>query len=152
MLSVWTFFLFVLTQGLVGTTAEVRFKAAIVCTEVAISAAMQGEEPCMAYAIASNESRCRKGLVSSAGARGPLQVIPKWSCPGGKAEGCDYIQAGLSALKYWKKQFKHPRKYLAHYNAGWTIGPRAHGYAAAVLRRQRRCQRAVLSYMPLWNK
>lgn len=87
------------------------------CLAVAKEAKSQGVDRAGAIALAFAESRFLPQVTSSKGARGPLQVIPKWHCP--KQGECDYIHAGVSALKTFMRLF--PSSFadaVCHYNSG----------------------------------
>jgi len=70
---------------------------------VALAARAQGVPVHVALALMHHESRGRVGLTSSKGAQGPLQVIPRYWCPGGRAEGCDLVRAGVVALVAFRR-------------------------------------------------
>ena len=50
-------------------------------------------------ALGYHESKYDPFAVSRSGALGPLQVLPVYSCPGGRARGCDVVAAGVGALR-----------------------------------------------------
>lgn len=104
------------------------------CVEVADAASANDIDPILLVSIGWVESGMKPNAVSSAGAIGPLQVIPRYFCPEGKAKGCDTIKAGVRAFKEWKRHFKEDTKVLCHYNAGWRCGPQSRKYAKKVLR------------------
>lgn len=72
-----------------------------VCVDVASEALHQGVDPVLAVAVAWRESAWTRGAVSKAGAVGPMQVIPRFWC---KSKPCDYIEAGVRALKYYTEK------------------------------------------------
>ena len=76
-----------------------------VCVDVASEALHQGVDPLLAVAVAWRESAWTRSAVSKAGAVGPMQVIPRFWC---KSKPCDYIEAGIRALKYYTERYgKH---------------------------------------------
>lgn len=103
---------------------------ALTCAEVSLKA-WQHEVPVgLAVAVAYHESRLDHEALSSAGAIGPMQVIPRY-WPG------DPVEAGMRALRYYVR--KHgPDEGLARYNAGNRPGPKARAYARKVIRLWRR--------------
>ena len=108
------------------------------CLDVSREARAQGVEPTLAVAVAWHESRFDAVAESSMGARGPMQVIPRWWCPRGTAEGCDLTAAGVAALRSYLAQHDGPAAGLCAYNAGNKCGPRGRRYAEAVLASARR--------------
>ena len=95
----------------------------------------QGVDADVALALAWRESRWTCGARSSAGAVGPLQVIPRHWCPGGREAGCDLVAAGIRALAYYRRTSPDWSEALCRYNAG-TRGcamGRGAGFAASVL-------------------
>lgn len=70
-----------------------------VCLEVARAALPGGVDPVVAVGVAYHETRLR-WLRGASGELGPLQIKPRWWCPGGQAEGCDVVQAGAQTLRY----------------------------------------------------
>jgi soluble lytic murein transglycosylase-like protein len=85
-------------------------------------------DPFLAYAIIYHESRWRGDAVSSAGACGLTQVVPKWTgeMTGGRRYSCselsdprNSIRAGLHALDYWFSRANGDvERGLCAYNAG----------------------------------
>lgn len=104
-----------------------------VCEKIADKAIDVDVDPLMALAVAVEETRLRADVVSPAGAMGPMQVLPKYWCPKApKSRPCDYIGAGLRALKHYMKKGASERDGLRRY-AG--AGKGARDYAERVLRR-----------------
>lgn len=68
----------------------------IVCEAVGRQALEQGVDPMLAIAVAMVESRFTD-VLSKKGAKGPMGVIPKYTCP--RKGVCNYIEAGVRALK-----------------------------------------------------
>jgi len=112
--------------------AELLARGAV-CADVVVTAHSHGVDPRMAVAVAFYESRMRRGAESGVGAVGPMQVIPRYWCPGGRAEGCDLVAAGMRALAEYTTRYG-TEEGLARYNAGNRPGPRAWEYARRVLR------------------
>ena len=108
------------------------------CLDVSREARAQGVEPTLAVAVAWHESRFDVAARSSQGARGVMQVMPRWWCPRGTAEGCDLTAAGVAALRSYLAQHDGPAAGLCAYNAGNKCGPRGRRYAEAVLASARR--------------
>lgn len=106
---------------------------AVVCADVTVQAVAHGVSPALAVSLAFHESRLDAGAVSRAGAVGPMQVIPRWWCPGGALSGCDVVGAGVAALRTLTDA--HGRlEGVARYNAGNRPGERAWRYARTVTR------------------
>ena len=107
-----------------------------VCLEVYEKAAEQGLDPALALAVSFRESAFRSDSASSKKAIGPMQIIPKWCCPGRTAKGCDLVYHGVRILvKLHKKHGSWPEA-LCHYNAGIHCGEKSRKYAADVLKIQ----------------
>lgn len=109
-----------------------------ICTQIGLAAREEGIHPPLAIAMAWIESRFSANAESSAGAIGPLQIVPRYFCPGGDREGCNLIKAGFRAIRSW--QYRYPQTWLCHYNAGNTCGDRSRRYARAVRRIARKLQ------------
>lgn len=85
-------------------------------------------DPFVVYALIYHESRWNNDAISSAGACGLTQVIPKWTgeMTGGVRYACSdlivprvSIRAGLHALDYWLGRAKGDmERGLCAYNAG----------------------------------
>lgn len=109
-----------------------------ICSKVAIEAKRQGVDPILAIAVAKSESGFKANIKSGKGAQGPLGVMPRYHCPEGKAKGCDFIKAGVSALDKVLEMHPDDRcKALAVYNRGLegkcADGRSEYGYAMHVL-------------------
>ena len=85
-----------------------------VCEAVVESAMRHGVDPIRAISVSQVESGLQRGLVSKAGAEGPMQVIRRFWC---KSEPCNLIDAGMSALKYYTDKYGH-REGLCRYSSG----------------------------------
>jgi len=105
----------------------------------------------VAVAVAQEESAFTSPL-SKAGAMGPMQIIPRYHCPGpdgvvapskrrGVVEGCDLVDAGVKALRwFWLRYDRDWSQALCHYNSGTKCGSGSRRYAKRVLRRHRRLE------------
>lgn len=96
---------------------ESREEARLVCAEVAREARRQDVDVTSALALAWSESRFTTFNTSGKGAKGPLQVIPKWWCD--DVYACDYTEAGVKALKAFSRLY--PKSFVdtvCHYNSG----------------------------------
>lgn len=105
-----------------------------VCLEVATRAAEAPDlDVYLVTAVAWEESKFHPDKESKAGARGPLQAIPKYFCPDGKLEGCDLTLAGFTAMRRFRARFADD--WLCHYNQGNAdCGRKARKYARRVTR------------------
>lgn len=79
------------------------------CYLVGVEAAKNEAPVEVALSLAYHESNFDPGVVSPSGARGSLQVIPRWHCPGYRTckrelgwraclEECDFRASGIDAL------------------------------------------------------
>lgn len=90
-----------------------------ICNSVATEAVKKDVDPILAIAVAKSESNFTANIKSSAGAQGPMGVMPKFHCPKGTSKDCDLIQAGVSALDKVLNLYPQDRcKALAVYNRG----------------------------------
>jgi len=103
------------------------------CLRVGIEAHAQGVDVPLALAVAWRESRFDAGAVSSVGAVGPMQVVPRWWCPGGRRDGCDLVTAGVGALRALTSRYG-VRAGLARYNGGNRPSRAAWAYSEQVQR------------------
>tara|TARA_Y100000310_G_C20690809_1_gene822066 strand:+ start:623 stop:1066 length:444 start_codon:yes stop_codon:yes gene_type:complete len=90
-------------------------EASNVCVEIALEAKAQDVPVEEALALAWAESRFKPKARSHKGAQGPMQVIPRWwciECP------CDYVEAGVKALKAFKRLYPGFKNTICHYNNG----------------------------------
>ena len=111
------------------------------CIKVAKAADEFDIDPMLLVSVAWHESRFNNKAVSSAGAVGALQILPRWFCGSQK---CDYIYAGAQAYSRWRKRARgNTLATLAMYNGGNKPGVRSRKYALAVMRTykllKRRC-------------
>ena len=131
------------SQAMTWNVARPYDTAFRTCLEVAQGAYLEGIPADLAVALAFTESRFNPEASSSRGARGPLQVLPKFHCPDGRLQGCDLVAAGLSALKRYRKRYKRWRDVLCHWNSGNRCYRRSKLFARIVLRRRRNLTRAL---------
>lgn len=87
-----------------------------VCVNVYMEAQRQGVEPLLAVAVAWTESAFISSARSSAGAVGPMQVLPRFWCPGGKEKGCQLVKEGVRALKFYVKRYDHNGGLCAYFS------------------------------------
>ncbi len=87
------------SQSWLNANPEIERQAAPICVEIAEKAIAQDVNPAVAVALAYSESRFKENAKSKVGAVGPMQVIPKWTCPNRRRRGCDLVQAGVDTLK-----------------------------------------------------
>lgn len=103
------------------------------CVEVHLEAQAQGVDPSLMIAMSWHESRFNRRAVSHAGARGAMQVMPRYFCPKRTHKGCNLIRAGVKAFKAWQRRHPAIRGTLCHYNSGNVCRPGGRRYASAVL-------------------
>lgn len=73
-----------------------------VCHDVGVEAIMQDVDPVLAIAVAWRESAFIRTAKSSAGAVGPMQVLPRFWC---KGSPCNLVKAGIDALKHYTSKY-----------------------------------------------
>lgn len=115
----------------VGPTRAAEMQEA--CVEVVEEAKEQRMDVAIAMAMAWVESGFTPTAVSSEGAVGTMQVIPRWACPNGRAQGCDFVDAGVRAYLAWLARYGDPSLALCHYNSGNRCSDRSRAYARKVL-------------------
>ena len=110
------------------------------CIELAQLAVERKLDPLMIISIAHTESRFSKVAVSSAGAIGMMQVLPKYFCP--KKGKCDYTAAGLKAWRAWSKG-RSREEALCRYNSGKPCkkSPMASYYSRVVMKKHRKLKK-----------
>lgn len=90
-------------------------RALKVCQEVGLRADKRGLDPLEVIAVSYVETRHNKKLVSSAGAVGPLQALPRyWARKGDR----DHITAGLRAWAYYRSKSANIQEAAGKYNGG----------------------------------
>jgi hypothetical protein len=129
------------------------------CLAITRGATSQGTSPELAAALAFHESRFNAEARSPAGALGPLQVMPRVWCPGGRVDGCDLAKAGLVALKAYQKRWKDPVVAICHYNDGNDCRPGPMAWARGVVataahlgRSAHRIETAIKSWLRRYSK
>ncbi len=89
------------------------------CEDIVIVSLKYGEDPALMLSIAWNESRFFPKSKSRVGAIGPMQVMPKYWCPGGKAKNCDLVDAGFRAWRtYMRLEKGDEYQALCRYGSG----------------------------------
>ena len=123
-------------------------EAMSVCLEVASAAHYSAVPPEIAVALAFTESRMDRDAVSSRGARGPLQVLPRYYCPRGRVKGCDLVPVGIDALERNLLRYGGDpvdwHATLCHWNSGHTCYRRSRLFATIVLDRADEFRHAAL--------
>ena len=120
-----------------GYTTEPPAGALHTCEDVGALAVAHGVPPVLALALAYTESRLDATAVSTRGARGPLQVLPAFHCPGGRLRGCDTALAGILALVRYRDRYRTEGwpGVLCHWNSGNRCYRRSRAFARIVLER-----------------
>jgi soluble lytic murein transglycosylase-like protein len=101
--------------------AHQRLPAETVRALVLRIAAEEQVDPRLAEAIAEAESDFGRHMLSPAGAKGILQLMPETGAAYGARDRCDpeaNVRAGLRYLRDLLAEFEHPVLALAAYNAG----------------------------------
>lgn len=107
-----------------------------VCARVASTASVLGADARLVVALAWSETRFRGDLVSSVGAVGPLQIVPRWWCPSGDVAACDTVAAGVRALTLLTAEHGEVGG-LCHYACGTVCRPGCARYARHIVRARR---------------
>ena len=100
------------------------------CLSLVVESQSVAIDPTLSASLGWHETRLRANLTSSKGAKGPLQVIPRFWC---KSEPCDYTRAGLRALRHYLDREPTERHAICRYNAG-TCKPKSWAWAGKVMR------------------
>ena len=125
----------VLLLGQQPIPGSVAFERSQNCMRLARAAASVGLDPALVISVAYVESGFKSTAVSSVGAVGMLQILPRYFCPGGKREGCDTVCGGFRALRAWVVDNpKGIRLGLCHYNCGNRCFRSGLKYADRILR------------------
>ena len=126
------------SQSYIHKQSKTFAKRISVCNRVANEAVRQDVDPILAIAVSKVESGFTTTTVSSKGAKGPLMVMALHHCPNRGKGKCDYVKAGISALK--KVTALHPHdvcQALAVYNRGMNglckKGRSEYGHAQRIL-------------------
>ena len=104
----------------------------VTCSDLVEESRAQGVPPHLTVAVAMVESRLNAEAVSSAGALGPIQILPKWHCPGRKSEGCDLIHQGVALLRKLRVKYGSWDLAWCHYSAGTRCTEHGQRYARKV--------------------
>lgn len=89
------------------------------CKEISYRGYAAGLNILELISVSYVETRHTKNLVSPAGARGPLQALPRyWKRKGDK----DHITSGLRAWKYYREKSTSLREAAGKYNGGGAGG------------------------------
>lgn len=104
------------------------------CVDLGLDAEAYGFDPMLIISLAHTESRFNKLAVSKAGARGIMQILPRYFCP--KEGKCDYTKAGFQAWERWSKG-RTTKEALCRYNSGkkCSDSSRASYYSRVILRK-----------------
>jgi len=106
------------------------------CVAVAAAAEEAALDPVIVASVARTESNFRGDLVGTRGEIGPLQAMPQYYCPGGKAKGCDPLGVGLTAIRAERLRYGvRPKDWLCHHNSGNVCGWRSEKYSERIIRR-----------------
>ena len=128
-----------------------------VCLEVVETSLRHDLDPFIAISVAWEESRFYRDRVSSAGARGVMQVKTYW-CPNKTFKDCNLMSSGVNALLLlqtckridWEtlscsRERRRPRKWkkaLCHYNGGNICRKPSRNYAGRIVARANRVRKA----------
>lgn len=117
------------------------WRACVGVARASTAAGLGEQDTIWLVATASHESdfRPRRGR---SGEIGTLQIIPRYWCPGGRAEGCDSTRAGVRAWAKLKRYAKGDRwQASAFYNGGYRRPNPV--YATRIERRANAIRRAL---------
>tara|TARA_R100000734_G_C3250570_1_gene52292 strand:- start:66 stop:509 length:444 start_codon:yes stop_codon:yes gene_type:complete len=106
-----------------------------VCQQVVEWSQTMGVDASLSLSVASVESGFRRGLRSSAGAVGPMQVMRQFWC---RKNPCNLVESGVFALKTYTE--RHGTKSgLCYYSTGSKCSKKKVGlrYAKKVLRNKK---------------
>ena len=109
-----------------------------VCVTVSDTAAEMSVPPNLAVAVAWHESKFNNEVVSKAGARGAMQILPTYWCPDGKLESCDLIREGVRSLGVYLEKYGVEKEALCHYNSGNKCTRKSKNYSKRVIRTKNR--------------
>lgn len=119
----------------------------LLCSSVANAAHQRGSDVPMMIELAWAESGFTDVVHPSSGCAGVLQAHPRWTCPEGRLEGCDTVEAGLDAWDYWLTRKKDPEVALCHYNSGNVCHPRSLKWARVVRSRAEKLRQRLVGEM-----
>lgn len=94
-------------------------EAAYECHRVEWWSRKLGGDAALGIASAWIESRFDRDVVSGAGARGVMQVLPRYWCPDRRWRGCDGVRAGVAALVEVQSRYG-PVRGVSFYRAGFA--------------------------------
>jgi hypothetical protein len=124
-MSAYCSLVFPLFLAFTGGTPRDETTRVGVCEAVVAEARRQKLDPHLAVSVAWLESRWTPDASNkTSGARGPLQILPKYWCPDANGEwrvngthlsSCDYTRWGVHALRYYVRHRSTTRKALAAY-------------------------------------
>jgi len=109
-----------------------------VCQALAVEAELAGLDQAHVLALAYTETRLNPEAVSTAGARGPIQVLPRYHCPRRRARGCDFMRVGVAHLARLVDKYGTWDLVLCHWNGGLHCGRKARRFARIVIERARK--------------
>ena len=119
------------------------------CLEVGERARAEAVPVSLLLALAWREAKFVRLPSEGRSVRGPLQVSPRWHCPGRKADGCDLVLEGVRAAGRLVAKFGCVAG-IAQYNGGpgWrTRKPESGPWAEGVCRQTRRLREQLTSGM-----
>jgi hypothetical protein len=119
------------------------------CLEVGERARAEAVPVSLLLALAWREAKFVRLPSEGRSVRGPLQVSPRWHCPGRKADGCDLVLEGVRAAGRLVAKFGCVAG-IAQYNGGpgWrTRKPESGPWAEGVCRQARRLREQLTSGM-----
>ena len=138
-INAWTCLLFLSSIDIHPPVAKKRLP---VCMRVATAAHDANLNVGLVVSLAWEESGFTERSVSSAGAIGPFQVLPRYFCPSGRRAGCDLYKAGIDAILGWNRRYPKVADTLCHYNSGNRCYKSSRNYAGRIISRYRRIFRA----------
>lgn len=134
----WMLCVTILTGWNVASPVDRSFA---VCQAVADEAELAGLDPHYVLALAYTESRFNPHAKSKAGARGPVQILPKYHCPRGRLRGCDLIREGIRHLAHLVDKYDAAWDLvLCHWNGGNVCGAGSRRFARIVAGRARKLE------------
>lgn len=97
------------------------------CVEVAERARVERVPVSVALALAWHEAKFVRLPSEGRSVRGPLQVAPRYHCPGRKADRCDLVLAGVRLLGRKLREAPSCEEAVLEYNGGpsWRERPDA---------------------------
>jgi len=121
-----------------GHSADISHEQALRACDRVVSVAQDYDvPPALAAALTWHESRLDAGAVSSAGARGVLQVMPRNL----RVHGPDPLVAGVVVLQRWMRRSSNVTQAICRYQAGYRCSPRLMQRARQIVGMARRLER-----------